>query len=353
MNTYLDPRQAGSYRGLDSIRRHAKVNVNVARKWLMGEKAYTLHKQSNAKFRRRRTISKGINELWQADLVDLTLLSNENNSHRYLLTCIDVFSKYARVEPLKNKSGSSLTAAFTKMIENHQCKLLQTDKGTEFLNATFQKLLKDRNIRHYTSENDDIKASVVERFNRTLKGVMWRYLTHVGTGRYIDVLPQLVSSYNDTYHRSIRMAPSEVNAQNENAVRRNLYPSTSRSLVWRYKVGQTVRIKQSKRVFKKGYEPSWTEEIFTISALFPSDPPTYILKDLAGEVIKGKFYEQEIQPIEHKPEDVYIVERVLKTRRRGRKTEYFVKWRNYPDKFNSWVDNIETINGQPESESSQ
>jgi hypothetical protein len=141
------------------------------------------------------------------------------------------------------------------------------------------------------------------------------------------------------------MAPSEVNAQNESVVRRSLYPVSKHTLKWRYQVGQPVRIKQSKRAFKKGYEPSWTEEIFTISSLFPSDPPTYILKDLSGEEIKGKFYEQEIQAITQKPDETYIVERVLKTRRRGGKTEYFVKWRNYPEKFNSWVDNIIGVNG--------
>src|SRR6267154_553973 len=349
MEAYTNPSHAGSFRGLKAIQRHAKVDEKTAREWLMGEKSYTLHKQSKTKFRRRRTIAKGINELWQADLVDLGLLSNENDSQRYLLTCIDVFSKYARVEPLKNKSGSSLTIAFTKMLEEQQCKLLQTDKGTEFLNASFQKLLRDRNIRHYTSENDDIKAAVVERFNRTLKGMMWRYLSHTMNGRYIDVLPQLVSSYNSTHHRSINMTPSEVTAQNESLVRRRLYPPKNVVSKWRYQVGQTVRLRQTKRVFKKGYEPSWTEEIFTIASLYPSDPPTYILKDLAGEEIKGKFYEQEIQPILQKTDDTFIVERVLKTRRRGRRTEYFVKWRNYPDKFNSWVDNIQTINEQLES----
>ena len=311
MEAYIDPSHAGSFRGLDSIKRHTKIADNTARKWLMGEKSYTLHKQSKTKFRRRRTVARGINELWQADLVDISLLSNDNNSFRYLLTCIDVFSKYARVEPLKNKSGSALTAAFTKMITKHQCKLLQTDKGTEFLNGSFQKLLKDHNIRHYTSENDDIKAAVVERFNRTLKGVMWRYLTHTSSARYIDVLPQLVSSYNNTYHRSIKMTPSEVNAQNESIVRNRLYPPKNLPLKWRYKVGQTVRIKQSKRVFKKGYEPSWTEEVFTIASLFPSDPPTYILKDLLGEEIKGKFYEQEIQPISQS--DTFVIERVIDT----------------------------------------
>src|SRR5271163_5186540 len=218
-------------------------------------------------------------------------------THRYLLTCIDVFSKYARVEPLKTKTGSSLTQAFAKMIVDQKCNLLQTDKGTEFLNSSFQKLLKDQNIKHHTSENDDIKAAVVERFNRTLKGAMWRYLTHASTGRYIDVLPQLVSSYNNTYHRSIKMTPSEVNEKNEDVVRSRLFVPKKLPIKWKYKIGQTVRIKQSKRTFRKGYEPAWTEEIFTIAELYPSDPATYILKDFLGEVIKGKFYEAEIQPV--------------------------------------------------------
>src|SRR5688572_22499729 len=191
MEVYTNPSHAGSFRGLDSITRHAKVDVETARKWLMGEKSHTLHKHFKAKFRRRRTIAKGINELWQADVADLSLLSNENDSHRYLLTCIDVFSKYARVEPLKNKSGNALRAAFSKMIENQPCKLLQTDMETEFLNGVFQKLVKERTIRHYTSEKDEITGAIAERFNRILKGTMWRYLTHTSSDRYIDVLPQL------------------------------------------------------------------------------------------------------------------------------------------------------------------
>ena len=148
------------------------------------------------------------------------------------------------------------------------------------------------------------------------------------------------------------MAPSDVNAQNESIVRSRLFELHQVPRIkWKYHVGQTVRIKQTKQTFKKGYEASWTEEIFTIHALYPSDPPTYILKDFSGEVIKGKFYELEIQPV-IKTDDTFIVERVLKTRKRAGKTEFFVKWRNYPDKFNSWVDTITTINGEPSAQPS-
>ena len=339
---YLDPRHPGSFRGLASFARHGNVSSKIAREWLMGQNAYTLHKQGKTKFRRRKTFSVGIDDLWQADLVDMSSLSPQNDSYKYILTCIDVFSKFARVAALKNKNGSTLTKAFAELISSKRCNMLQTDKGTEFLNAPFQKLLSDSGIKFYTSENDDIKCAVVERFNRTLKTIMWRYFTHFSTTRYIDVLAQFVDSYNNTFHRSIKMTPSQVNSQNEDEVRRRLYPPKKLPLKWKYKVGDSVRIRQSKRAFKKGYLPSWTEEIFVIESLYPSDPPTYLLKDYLGEIVKGKFYEDELQVVS-KTDDVYVVERVIKSRKRGGKVEYFVKWRGYPEKFNSWVDNLTSL----------
>jgi Chromo (CHRromatin Organisation MOdifier) domain len=202
--------------------------------------------------------------------------------------------------------------------------------------------LRDNGIKFYTSENDDIKCAIAERFNRTLKTIMWRYFTHLSTTRYIDVLDQFVDSYNNTFHRSIKMAPSQVNSQNEDEVRRRLYPPKKLPLRWKYKAGDSVRIKQSKRAFKKGYLPTWTEEIFTIDSLYPSDPPTYSLKDYSSEIIKGKFYEDELQVVT-KSDDIFVVERVIKTRKRGAKIEYFVKWRGYPEKFNSWVDSLTNL----------
>ena len=160
----------------------------------MKQDAYTLHKPSRIHFKRRKTLSRGIDDLWQADLADVSSLSKYNDSYRYLLTCIDVFSKKARVVPLKNKTGVALREAFATMIKDVKPKLLQTDKGTEFPNWAFQQFLKDNEIRHYTSENEDIKCSVVERWNRTLKTKMWRYFTYASTLRDVDVLPALVGS---------------------------------------------------------------------------------------------------------------------------------------------------------------
>ena len=128
--------------------------------------------------------------------------------------------------------------------------MVQSDKGTEFLNSTFQSTLRRHGIKFYTSENEDVKASVVERFNRTLKQKMYRYFTAKRTRRYVDVLPDLVHSYNNTYHRSIGMAPSKVTTDNEDQVRAQLYPLKPKTLNWKFKVGDKVRITAATTVQK-------------------------------------------------------------------------------------------------------
>lgn len=336
-------REPGSFSGIRTLQRYSGKSDKSVREFLRKQDAYTLHKPTRVRFPRRRTFAKGINDLFQADLVDVTNISRYNDNYRFLLTCIDVFSKKAWVIPLKTKSGREVTSAFEKILAEQKCNMLQTDKGTEWLNSTFQSMLNANDIKFYTSENDDIKAAVVERFNRTLKSKMWRYFTYKNTRRFLEILPDLVHSYNNTYHRSIGMKPVEVNASNEDAIRFRLYPPKSKT-VKRYKFspGDKVRIVMQRRPFRKGYLGNWSEEIFVVAGCHPTQPATYSIKDLGGEAIKGKFYEPELQKV-HKCDDVYMVEKILKTRKRGGKIEYFVKWQSYPDKFNSWVSDVKTV----------
>jgi len=128
----------------------------------------------------------------------VSLLVPHNDGMRYLLTCIDVFSKRAWAVPIRMKSASDVTEAFEKIVDERTCNMLQTDKCTEFLNLTFQTMLRRRDIRFYTTENEDLKAAVVKRFNKTLKAKMYRYFTHANTRWYVDVLADLVHSYNDS-----------------------------------------------------------------------------------------------------------------------------------------------------------
>lgn len=337
---YTDPRVPGSFGGVQILKRYSDRSEREVRKFLVGSDAYTLHKPRRIRFPRRKTYSKGIADLYQIDLADMSSLSPFNDGMRYLLTCIDVFTKRAWAVPVRTKSGRDVTEAFEKILDERACNMVQSDKGTEFLNSTFQGMLRRRGIHSYTSENEDLKASVVERFNRTLKSKMYRYFTRANTRRYVDVLDDLLHSYNNTYHRSIGMAPTEVGPHNEDEVRVRLYPTKPKSHRWKYEVGDRVRIVMQRRPFRKGYLGDWSREIFEIASRLPTSPVTYELRDLDGEVIKGRFYEPEVQKVSKSRDDYFDVDRILKTRKRGGKIQYLVSWKGYPAKFNSWVEDI-------------
>ena len=133
--------------------------------------------------------------------MDLAKLSSYNKGFKYLLTCIDVLSRYTWVVPLKDKTEKTLKDAFQVIFKSGRRPIrLQTDKGTEFTNRVFQKFLKEHDVHFFITYNEETKASIVERLNRTLKIKMWKYFTHRETLTYVEVLSEMVASYNHTVH---------------------------------------------------------------------------------------------------------------------------------------------------------
>ena len=189
---YFDPNRVGSYGGVDALRCVTHAPRKIVAQWLSEQDAYSLHKPARRRFKRRCVIVGGMNQQWQADLVDLTTLKDDNDGMTFLLTIIDVFSKRARCIPMPSKSAASLVAALQIAFADDRPQTLQTDRGMEFLNKSVQALLARRGVHHFSTHNAETKASIVERFNKTLKTRMWRYFTKVQTWRYIDVLPDLV-----------------------------------------------------------------------------------------------------------------------------------------------------------------
>jgi hypothetical protein len=254
------------------------------------------------------------------------------------VTCIDVFSKFAWAIPIKTKTGTALVQAVSKIFATRKPINFQTDKGSEFVNKTFLKYLKEEGVHFFTTENEDVKASIVERFNRTLKEKMWRYFTKTNALRYVDVIPRLIRNYNYSYHRSIRMAPAQVTASNQEVVWNTLYaPADVPDDRKMFTEGDRVRLGQARQTFKKGYTPSWTEELFTVSRVNTmTNPITYVLKDDSGEELKGTFYKEELQKVGDKK--VYRIESIVQERRRGGGgRDYLVKWFGYNSSFNSWI----------------
>jgi hypothetical protein len=145
--------------------------------------------------------------------------------------------------------------------------------------------------------NSEFNASVIERFNRTIKEKIYKYFCLKNTERYIDILDTLIQTYNNSYHRSIKTLPSKVNKENEKTIHQILYKKDSRDQVFNFEVGQTVRITKYKHIFEKGYTPKWTDEIFKVKNQIPRDPVVYKIEDLNNEEIEGVFYEPEFEKV--------------------------------------------------------
>ena len=348
---YYDVSNNSAYSSREKVYRAAKrqmpsVTRNDVNNWLAKQLTYTLHKPARQHFARNKTIVMGIDEQWQADLCDMTSRAQDNDGVTFLLTIIDCFSKFAWAEPLLNKSGAEILKALKRVLKQsgRTPQRLQTDKGSEFVNAQVQRFLKERNIEFFTT-NSEMKAAIVERFNRTLKTKMWKYFTAKSTNRYVDVLQSLVDGYNSSRHRSIGMRPVDVRESDSFDIRQRLYGSSKQTVVskrYKYGIGDVVRISKARGTFRKGYLPNWSVETFIVYDRRNAKEPIYYLRDYSGENLKGGFYEHEIQAVED-PEE-YRIEEVLQSKKvRGGKTVHLVKWLGWPSKFNSWVEDIRSL----------
>ena len=169
-HVYVSPKHASSCSSLDKLYRMAKnqfpsVTRKRIRKWAENNLSYSLHKPSRRNFKQNKVYAPEIDSLWEADLAFVQDVAKENDGVNYLLVVIDVLSKYVWVRPMKNKTASSLLEAFDSILsEGRKPEKLRTDKGTEFLNESFQQYLRKKGIQFYTANNKP-KASVVELVN--------------------------------------------------------------------------------------------------------------------------------------------------------------------------------------------
>lgn len=309
--------------------------------------AKELHKPVNKKFERRRVISNAVNEIWSADLVDLSEWAPKNNGYKYLLNVIDLFSRYVWSIPLKDKSGKTVLTAFKSIVEDAESspQKLWVDQGTEFYNKDFLKYLKQINCSIYSTYSEN-KASVIERFNRTLKTMMWLMFSENNSRNWIDNLDDLIESYNMKIHSSIKTTPFHAyngnrRQQKELWKQQILNPTRKTKRIKhrpKFKVGDWVRVSRVKGIFEKGYHDNWTRAIFQVKSVSENQPYLYQLNDYHQRKIQGRFYENEMQKIDSKLKDFFLIEKVIEVKKINGKKKALVKWLGYDDKENSWID---------------
>lgn len=298
-----------------------------------------IHKPARKNYKRRRTVVKGLNDLFQADLVEMQPYAKFNKGYRYILVVINVFSKYVWTQPLKSKNANDVTLAMKKILDQTVIpKNLQSDLGKEFYNTQFKQLMNDYKINHYSTYSN-LKASIVERVNRTLKNIMWKAFSNQGNYKWFNILPTIVEKYNNTIHRTTGYKPVDINKKNEKVILKNsfTFPKIIDLKHTKFKENDFVRISKRREAFDKGYTPNWSTEVFQIRRVNLTNPTTYLLKDSKNEDIEGGFYEEELQKVKHP--DVYLVEKVL--RRKGNKV--YVKWLGFDKSHNSWIQKSDVL----------
>ena len=334
---YRNSRHPSSFSGLSKVKKQygKTVTLRTIKSALQKVHSYGMHKEVKKPYRRNPYFIYKKRQQIQIDLIDVRNRSEDNGGVQYLLTAIDMFTKKFFCAPMKSKNAKATLEALEEMLnfyDEHPIEVL-SDRGSEFKNQAVRSFFKDRNIRH-TFSNSDLKCAGVERMNKTIQGKIYKYMTENGTERFLDVLDDLVESYNNTYHRTIKMTPNEAEKlENWVEVRSNLgdfyYRKKPKSRD--YKLGDLVRVAKMKDKFQRSYKSGINPEIFIINNVNTTMPiPMYELKSIEkNDILEGRFYAQELSPVKalrieilnYKPES----------------KEVQVKWLDRDPQTKSWI----------------
>ena len=341
---YNEINSAGSYYGLDkfyrAIKKAGKIKVTKKQvgEFLKSQTEFTIHREVKRKFPRRRAIIPYAGYQVEVDCAYMTQYAEKNDGHGYFLVAIDCFSKLARTAPLKSLKASEVSKSLESLLSQFdKVERVRSDMGSEFKAKVTQSMFRRLGIKHFYAGNEK-KSHFAERLIKTLKSLIFRYLTSKNTHRWIDQLQSFTENYNNTFHRSIKRSPASVSTSDEHRLSKLMYDTavvTWKSPVFKFDLNDTVRISALKASFSRNYDEKWSREYFLVSAReIRQAIPVYSLKDLQNEPLQSSYYQHELQKIiTDDKNDNYIIEKVLKCHR----GKCLVRWLGWPKKFDSWL----------------
>ena len=373
---YFDIYSPSAFAGVQKLRAAAikagfkKVTTAKIKDWLESQETYSLFKRSRRKFKRNTVPIVRIDYTWEADLGDMQKYSDENDGFRFILLIIDTFSRYVWTRPLRTKTTKETAEAFEDVLkEGRSPDILRSDAGKEFTGKAMEKLLDEKNILHFIAQNET-KANFSERALLTLKMILTKDIYERQNKEWVSRLDGVTTGYNNATHGSTGLAPSDINAKNEDEVRfqqflirekKNRKKSIKIKLdaklsekklkktiakarrfvrkPFKFSEGATVRVSYLKDLFKRAYDVNFSHELFRVARAYRREGlPVYTLRDWDNDPVKGVFYEQEMTRGVEPADGVYKIEKILKTRTVKGKKQAFVKFLGWHNKFNSWID---------------
>ena len=212
---------------------------------------------------------------WDVDTANMTFYKKENDHNAFFVLAIDTLSKFIWTVALRSTTGQEMVLALKRMFASGRKPThLRSDQGTEFVNRNVKALLKKEGVTFFVTHNV-VKASYAERAIKTIKSRLVRYMTHKQTHRWIDILPKVTESYNQTYHRSIKRSPQSVKPTDSVELWKRQYDTipdsnSNRRHVsavpkFKYKVGDLVSVSFLRRPFQREYDERWSRELFVVN----------------------------------------------------------------------------------------
>jgi hypothetical protein len=344
IQNYLNPKHPTAYSSIGNIRRYykGKYSDKDIKFALAHIDSYTLHREVKKPARRNPIFVYSLREHIEIDLIDVSELAEDNDQVTFLLCAIDCFSRYGWIVSLLRKTAANSFAAIKMLVESIKppIRTIYFDKGGEFRNRLVSAYLTEKNV-HFYHNMSDTKVPYVERWNLTIQTLIMKHNTENETRRYIDVLQDLLFSYNNRPHSSLHhMTPAEAEEDKNQSKVLNVANLRYSKIVEKrsspkFSVGQTVRIAKSRNKMSRGYKPKFHEEHFKIESINTRMPsPMYMLRSQdTGDLIEGGFYSEEITLVAG---NVFKVEHIVKERGRGRNKQVLVKWKGYNSSHNSW-----------------
>jgi len=360
---YNNAKKPGSFLGVEKLYDAVKaegiyeISFKDIKVWLQKHEPYSLNRAVKRVKQRNRVIVMGIDDQFEADLADLSDESyvKANQGVKYLLVVIDVFSRFLWVETLTDKKPESIISAFKKIFDESKRipKRLRTDRGSEFTAKDVQSFMRSKKIAQIFTSNE-LQANYVERVIKTIKTKLFRFVVNKNSFQYLKALPQIVSSYNNTWHHGIRSKPSEVNKKNENRLWWQMYwpdqkyiekLKANKKYKYRFEIGDKVRISMRRSAFQREYDQRWSGEIFIVTRRFMREgiTPLYKLQDYESEEIKGSFYENELQKVTVSNDRLFVISKILNQKQIGKTTWVKVRYRHWPPKFDRWINKSEIV----------
>ena len=349
---YTDPSKPSSYSSINNLYFYAKkvfpeIRLRDIKDFLTQSKTYTSFKKPRYNFPRRKMVVAFPNETWAIDTAHLESLKKQNSGYSYLLFILDVFSRFLWVRPFRSKKNTETLEVFRSVVNDAEATPLYafTDKGTElnFLQPAFAEF----EIRRYNTHSG-LKSFQVERVILSIKRWLWKAMVEKGTLRYIDILQDVVWSYNHRIHKSLfNLCPADaMKPENFQYLKSKIlkeykeYGLKYKNKPPKFQVNDTVRIIKDKSKFSRGYKETFSPETYKISKVFHTKPYTFGILNF-----KKKFYEWELSKVTHPPSQArYYIDEVAKDQsslRSGRvkndQNRFLIKDYNNLS-FSKWVD---------------